>query len=181
MWHQKIFATLRGMLEIEARRHWLVCSTPHALSPNALSPSTLSPRVLSPCAPSPNELRYTLKNKHYRGIFPMGVYQQQYFYHNSSRRPDLLQNFLQESAFSLCPSLLRAWGLRAWGLRVRGLRASGLRAWGVEHTTHYYIGKKDGKIADDCLLFLAKLAKNKPFGIKKLSSLYLRRASRKSF
>ena len=72
----------------------------------------------------------------------MGVfYQQQYFCHNSSRRPDLLQNFLEESTFSLSPSELRVQGLGAWGLRVRGLSASGLRAWGVEDTTHWQIRK----------------------------------------
>ena len=43
--------------------HWVVCSTPHALSPDALSPDTLSPRALSPHALSPNGLRNTCKNQ----------------------------------------------------------------------------------------------------------------------
>ena len=53
-----------GMLERKPRflnrlkrcRHWVVCSTPHALNPRALSPHALSPRALSPCTSSTDGL-----------------------------------------------------------------------------------------------------------------------------
>ena len=39
-------------------QHWVVCSTPHALSPDAHNPG-----VLSPCALGPHGLRNTYKNQ----------------------------------------------------------------------------------------------------------------------
>ena len=49
-------------LALMKMRHWVVCSTPHALSPDALIPDDLSPHALSPHALSADGLT---KNKSY--------------------------------------------------------------------------------------------------------------------
>ena len=61
------------------RWHWVVCSTPHALSPHALSPDTLSPDTLSPHALSPNGLINTCKNQALQVYFLCGIYPKKYF------------------------------------------------------------------------------------------------------